>query len=136
MNLDWQGGAIVLHGDPAFFFVDVHLPCSESTQRKKGSQTFGLDVGHVIWITLKVVTGIHQDLIKDFVEARNEVDLRIPNKSNVTDAGRENGGPGFSLNNLLLGVVPNPKPQRKMLQYAPIQRFQFRKTVQKISKDS
>ena len=41
-------------------------------------QRFGLDVGHVIWIALKVITGIHQDLIKDFVEAGNEVDLRIP----------------------------------------------------------
>ena len=36
-----------------------------------------LDVSHVFRIALKIVAGIHQDLIEDLVEARYKVDLRI-----------------------------------------------------------
>ena len=119
-----------------------------------------LDVSHVFRIALKIVAGIHQDLIEDLVEARYKVDLRIiigacchgqnwqgwvflmekrkPSHQNCqqmhhhwpynqkviqnewflskihnipkTRATVRFQGNRFFLNNLLLGVIPNPQP--------------------------
>lgn len=122
-----------------------------------------LDVSHVFRIALKIVAGIHQDLIEDLVEARYKVDLRIiivaccsgknwqgwvfltkiwknenhrtrsANKCIIIDHTIRKSfkmndfwkkkrnipktqaticfqGNRFFLNNLLLGVIPNPQP--------------------------